>query len=166
MTRRLFGSSHTTESAFVKWIPTHCHNDVRLLTLPFCLSDTRHESKNSGTMYNRCNDTTLLPTNRHFDGQRVTVQIGDSQSNNPNTRHTDTPRIDETCPNNWHTRRDSRLPKNFAQNINGRETINVAQRRPNRSHELQHKRERDWAVNLQQCFTDAFRTIYWTSSLD
>ena len=24
---------------------------------------------------------------------------------------------------------------------------------------------RAWAVNLQQCFTDAFRTIFWTSKL-
>ena len=101
-------------------IPTHRHDHGRLLTLPFCLPQTRHDSKNSGTMYNRRNDTTLLPTNRHPNGQRVTVQIGGSQSNSPNTRHTDKPRIDETSPNNQLTRKDSCLSKNFAQNINGR----------------------------------------------
>ena len=65
-TRRLIGSGHTTETAFIKWLPTHCHEDGRLLTLPFCLPDTRHNSKNSGTMYNWGIDTTLLPTNRNF----------------------------------------------------------------------------------------------------
>ena len=70
--------------------------------------------------------TTLLFTNRHINLYRITVQIIGNKSDSPDTRHTDKPRINETCSNNQHTRKKSCLPEDFIKNIIGRETFNVA----------------------------------------
>ena len=135
-TRRLFRSRYTIESAFFKRIPTHHNDDGRFLSLPLGLPDTRHDSKNSGKMHNWCHGKALLPTNRQFNGQRITVQIGGSQPNSSNIRHTDKPGITETCPNDRHTRTNTCFIENFTKNINGRRTLHVARICSNCSHEL------------------------------
>ena len=137
-TRQLLRSRYTTESTFIKRIPTHHNDDGRFLSLTSRLPNTGHDSKNTGKMHNWCHDKALLPTNRHFNGQRITVEIGGSQPNCSNSRHTDKPRINETCPNNRQTWTNTCFIENFTKNINGWTTLNEAQIRSKCSHELQH----------------------------
>ena len=54
-----------------------------------------------------------------------------------NARHTDKPCIDETCPDDRHTRKNTCLSEDSLKDVNGRKTLNLAQIRPNSSHELQ-----------------------------
>ena len=95
----------TMTDVFSRYLFTYPTQDMTAKTVARCIIDvmTRH-----------CYLPTVILTNKG------------SQFRSVFTRHTDKPRIDETCPNNRHTRKNSRFSKNFAQNINGRETIDVA----------------------------------------
>ena len=143
---RLPRSRHTAKPTVVQWIPTHHHDDGRLFTLPFRIPDTGYDSENSNTMHHRRNDNTLLPTIRHPNRQRITVQIRSNQPNSPNVKHTDQPCLNKACPNNRHLRTDSRLTKDSIKDINGRTPLHVAQICTNRKHELQHKQTRKFRL--------------------
>ena len=116
----------TMMDVFSRYLFAYPTQDMTARTVARCIIDvmTRH-----------CYLPTAILTDKGSQFRSEVV----GQSDSPNARHTDKSRIDKTRANNRHIRKNACLSGDFAENVNRRKTINVAQRCPYCRHELQHK---------------------------